>query len=187
MTKKLSNASVISLFGSAALIIISIFLPWWGMRFFAPQYREGLNIVVYPFKLEGEIDIVNSLNHYIGMAKFSEKTFPELQYLPFIIGGFALLIVITAILRNKKLLYGLIGLFVIGGIVGLYRMNYWLTEFGTNLDPMAPIDIEPFVPPIIGENTLANFVTHSYFTYGAFLLVIAFLLMVFPLWRDRRV
>lgn len=186
MTKKLSNASVISLFVSATLIIIAIFLPWWGMKFFAPQYREGLNIIVYPYKLAGEIDIVNSLNHYIGMANFSEKSFPELQYLSFIVGAFALLIIIVALLRNKKLLYGLIGLFIVGAIVGLARMNYWLSEFGTNLDPMAPIEIEPFVPPIIGENTLANFITHSYFTYGAFLLILALLLMVYPLWRDRK-
>ena len=48
---------------------------------FAPQYPEGLNIIVYPNKLEGEIDIVNGLNHYIGMANFSEKNFPELSYL----------------------------------------------------------------------------------------------------------
>ncbi|MGO4888459.1 hypothetical protein ACJ2A9_11920 [Anaerobacillus sp. MEB173] len=186
MSKKLSVVSVLSLFGSAGLLIISLFLPWWGMRFFAPQYREGLNIIVYPNKLDGEIDIVNNLNHYIGMANFSEATFPELQYLPYIIVAFAVMIIIVALLRNKKLIYGLLSLFVIGGVIGIVRMNYWLTEFGTNLDPKAPIKIDPFVPPIIGENTLANFVTHSYFTYGAYLLVLAFILMVYPLWRERK-
>lgn len=186
MTKKLSNASVISLFGSATLIIISIFLPWWGMKFYAPQYREGLNIIVYPNKLEGEIDIVNSLNHYIGMQKFSQESFPELQYLAYVVFGFAVLVAIVGLLKSKKLLYGLLGLYVLGGVLGLVRMNYWLSEFGTNLDPRAPITIDPFVPPIIGENTLANFVTHSYFTYGAYLLVLAFILMVYPLWKDRK-
>ncbi|WP_246589776.1 hypothetical protein [Desertibacillus haloalkaliphilus] len=186
MTKRLSNSSVVSLYIAAGLLVVSIFLPWWGMRFYAPQYPEGLDIIVYPYKLAGEIDIVNSLNHYIGMANFSEETFPELQVLPYIIVGLALLTVVVTMLRRKSLLYGLIFIMVVGGIIGIYDMHHWLTEFGTNLDPMAPIDLEPFVPPIIGENIIANFVTNSYFTYGSFLLGIAFLLMLFPLWRDRK-
>lgn len=186
MSKKLSNTSVISLLGSATLIFISIFFPWWGMKFYAPQYREGLNIIVYPNKLVGEIDIVNSLNHYIGMQKFSQESFPELQFLAYVVVGFALLVALVAFFRNKIALYGIIGFFILGGILGLVRMRHWLVEFGTNLDPRAPITIEPFVPPIIGENTLANFVTHSYFTFGAYILGLAFILMVYPLWKDRR-
>ncbi|UCZ54049.1 hypothetical protein LGQ02_04505 [Bacillus shivajii] len=186
MSKEISNKSMVSLFVAAGLLVISIFLPWWGMRFFAPQYPNGLNIIVYPYKLEGEIDIVNSLNHYIGMARFSEENFPELQFMPWVIGGFALLIVIVALLRKMSLLYGLIGLFIIGGILGLYDLRRWLVTFGTELDPRAPITIDPFVPPIIGENTIANFVTHSYFSFGSYLLAVAFLLLLFPLWKERR-
>ena len=59
------------------------------MVFFAPQYPEGLNIIVYPNKLEGEIDIVNGLNHYIGMENFSEENFPELAYLSYLVIGLA--------------------------------------------------------------------------------------------------
>lgn len=73
-TKKLSVVSSLLLVTSTILIVISLFFPWWKMVFVAPQYPEGLNIIVYPNKLEGEIDIVNGLNHYIGMANFSEKT-----------------------------------------------------------------------------------------------------------------
>lgn len=170
---------------AAGLLVASIFFPWWGMRFFAPQYPEGLNIVVYPYKMEGEISIINGLNHYIGMKPFSEESFPELNYLPYIIGIFALFTLLVGVLRSKKLLYGLIGLFIIGGIVGVFDIYRWLKDFGTNLDPKAPIDIEPFIPPILGENTLANFITESYFTYGSFILGLAFILMVIPLWNDR--
>ncbi len=60
------------------------------------------------------------------------------------------------------------------------------TNYGTELDPRAPIQVDPFVPPIIGENTIANFVTNSYFTYGSFILGAAFLCLLFPLWRDRK-
>lgn len=186
MPKKFSISSMISLFIAGGLLITSIFFPWWGMKFFAPQYPEGLNIIVYPNKLDGEIDIVNGLNHYIGMAEFSNESFPELQYLPYIIIGLAALLFIVALIRRKNLLYGVISLFIIGGTLGIYDMNRWLTKFGTELDPMAPIELDPFVPPIIGENTIANFITNSYFTTGAFILCGAFICTVLPLWLERR-
>lgn len=186
MKKALSIPSVISLCLASALLVVAIFFPWWGMRFYAPQYPEGLDIIVYPYKLAGEIDIVNGLNHYIGMKQFSEEDFPELQYLPYIISGMAILTLLVAFIRSKGLLYVLIGLFVVGGAIGIYDINRWLKSYGTNLDPKAPIEVEPFVPPIVGENTIANFVTDSYFSLGSYLLGAAFLCVLFPLWRDRK-
>lgn len=187
MGKKLSISSMILLIIAAALLAASILFPWWGMRFFAPQYPEGLDIIVYPYKLEDKNDvaIINGLNHYVGMKEFSEENFPELNYLSYIIGAFAILTLVVAIIRNKKLLVGLIGLFIVGGALGIFDIYRWLKSYGTNLDPMAPIDVPPFIPPIIGENTIANFVTHSYFTYGSFIIGIAFILMVIPLWKER--
>ncbi|MGC5327128.1 hypothetical protein [Brevibacillus sp. SYSU BS000544] len=185
MARKLSLTSTVMIGIASVLIAVSIFFPWWQMKFFAPQYPEGLDIIVYPYKLDGKYDIVNGLNHYVGMAPFSEETFPELQFLPWVIGGMAVLTLVVAILRKKSLLYGIVGLFGVGGILGLYDINRWLKAFGTNLDPKAPIKIDPFIPPMIGENTIANFVTHSYFTYGSFLIGAAFLLLVIPLWRER--
>ncbi len=126
MSKRLSIASVIAICLAAILLVVSIFFPWWGMRFFAPQYPEGLDIIVYPYKMEGEIDIVNGLNHYIGMKSFGEENFPELKFLPYIIGGMAVLSLIVAFLRRKSLLYGLIGLFIVGGALGIYDIHRWL-------------------------------------------------------------
>ncbi|TXL65891.1 hypothetical protein FHP05_06915 [Cerasibacillus terrae] len=183
--KKLSKVSMFSLIAAAIIIFITLFVPWWGMEFYAPQYPEGLDIIVYPTTLAGDIDVVNGLNHYIGMKEFSNESFPELQFMPYIVAGIAVLTLIVAFLRRKSLLYGLIALFALGGAVGILDMRRWLKKFGTELDPNAPIDLEPFVPPIIGENTIANFVTNSYFTWGAFLLGLAFILMIFPLWKDR--
>ncbi|WP_313803363.1 hypothetical protein [Cytobacillus sp.] len=184
--KQLSPVSSIILVVSALLIGASLFFPWWKMEFYAPQYPEGLNIIVYPDKLEGEIDIVNGLNHYIGMANFSEENFPELKYLSYLIGGLALLVLIAAIIRKKRFLYFVIGLFAAGGLLGIWDLNRWLKNFGTDLDPTAPIQVDPFVPPIIGENTLANFVTYSKLGIGTYLVIAAFIFLFIPLWKDRQ-
>ncbi|RHW41425.1 hypothetical protein D1B31_06765 [Neobacillus notoginsengisoli] len=184
--KKLSLLSSALLIAAASLIFLSAYFPWWGMNFIAPQYPEGLDIIVYPDKLEGEIDIVNGLNHYIGMAEFSEENFPELSYVKYLIWGLAGITLLTAILRKKAILYGLITLFVVGGSLGVYDLNRWLKNFGTNLSPTAPITIEPFIPPMIGENKLANFITNSYLDNGTYLVLAAFVLILIPLWKDRK-
>ncbi|WHY00646.1 hypothetical protein [Neobacillus sp. DY30] len=183
--KRLSLLSSILIALAAVLVGLSLLFPWWQMIFFAPQYPEGLNIIVYPNKLEGEIDIVNGLNHYIGMENFSEENFPELAYLSYLVIGLAIITLLTAILRKKSMLYGLIGLFIIGGSLGVWDLSSALRKFGTNLSPTAPIKIDPFVPPLLGHNTVANFVTESILGYGAYCLIAAFLLLLIPLWKDR--
>lgn len=185
-SKKLSVVSSFILAAAALLIAGSLFFPWWRMLFVAPQYPEGLNIIVFPNKLEGQIDIVNGLNHYIGMANFSEKNFPELSYLPYLIGSLAVITLLTALLRKKSILYGLISIFVIGGVLGVLDLHSALKKFGTNLSPQAPIKIDPFVPPILGHNTIANFHTTSLLGTGTYLVIAAFLLLLIPLWKDRK-
>lgn len=171
---------------SSVLVVISIFFPWWRMEFFAPQYPEGLNIIVYPDHLEGEVDLINGLNHYIGMASFSEESFPELQILSYLIVGLAILVLIGAFIRKRGYLFALIGIFLIGGAVGIWDLQAKLKEYGTNLDPMAPIEMEPFVPPIIGENVIANFTTYSFIGTGAYFVIAAFILLLILLWKDRK-
>src|SRR5690625_7929474 len=87
---------------AAVILIIFVHFPWWRMDFFAPQYPEGLDIIVYPDKVVGDIDIINNLNHYIGMKEFSTEAFPELSYLPFIVYVFVALTLIVALLRKKR-------------------------------------------------------------------------------------
>ncbi|ETI67671.1 hypothetical protein [Neobacillus vireti] len=183
---KLSITSSLLIGLSAILIVVSLFFPWWKMVFYAPQYPEGLNIIVYPNKLEGQIDIINGLNHYIGMSNFGAENFPELSYLAYLVGGLAVITLLTAILRNKKVLYGLISIFMIGGLAGIMDLHFALQKYGTNLSPKAPIKIDPFVPPIIGQNTVANFVTHSLLGTGIYFVIAAFILLLIPVWKDRK-
>lgn len=187
---KLSLISRILLLTGAVLLVVSAFLPWWGLYLEAPQYPEGLSIIVYPSKLEGELDILNNLNHYIGMANISEAGFPELQFIPYLIFGIAAIILLSALLGSKKVTYLVCLLLVIGGAAGMYDMYHWLNTFGTNLDSNAPIHVKPFVPPVIGKNTLANFTTYSSFRYGIYFLLFS-VIAVFAgafgerLWKKR--
>ncbi|WP_374724256.1 hypothetical protein [Calidifontibacillus erzurumensis] len=183
--KKLSLLSRGLLVAGAVFLSISALLPWWGLDLVAPQYPEGLEIVVHPSKLTGEIDIINNLNHYIGMEEISEEGFPELQYIPIIIWAFVAITVLAAILGNKTLAYIVCILFVVGGALGIYDMYHWLHTFGTNLSPDAPIKVDPFVPPVVGENQLANFTTHSAFRSGFYFLVLSAISIFLGTWGEK--
>ncbi|AGT32169.1 hypothetical protein M493_09535 [Geobacillus genomosp. 3] len=185
-TTKLSALSAAFVGVSGGLLLFSLSFPWWGMDFIAPQYPEGLKIIVYPNRLEGDIEIINGLNHYIGMKPFSEESFPELGYLSYLVIAMAIAAFLVALVRSQKGLYALIVLFLIGGALGIYDIHRWLADFGTNLSDNAPIEIEPFVPPIFGENTIANFTTFSYFASGAYIVGAAFVCLLVPLWKERK-
>lgn len=185
ISTKLPVINRILLLVGAIFLGISALLPWWGLKLTAPQYPEGLSIVVHPSKLSGELDIINNLNHYIGMMEISEAGFPELQYIPYIILGIVALIILNIILGYRKLSYIICLLLVIGGVLGIYDMYHWLNTFGTNLDPQAPIEVDPFVPPVIGENTLANFTTYSSFRIGFYFLVFSVISVLMGVFGER--
>ncbi|WP_368665659.1 hypothetical protein [Macrococcus sp. DPC7161] len=178
MRGKLNLYSRVTLVIAAITMFSTLFMPWWKMKFYAPQYPEGLNIIVHPNTLKGEIDIINGLNHYIGMSEFSNASFPELKYFPILVVGFTILLLIAAFIRKKSVLLGLIIIFIFSGVLGLWDMYRWLHKYGTELAPNAPIKVDPFVPPIVGKNTLANFTTYSSFSIGGYLLFGVFILMI---------
>lgn len=164
-------------------LIACIFFPLWHLDLEAPQYPEGLSMNVYMDKIGGRIDIINNLNHYIGMKEITESDFPELQFMSKLAIGFAILAVIAAL--TKRAWIGTLNLFLlcIGGGLGIYDLWYWLHQYGTDLEPSAPITVAPFVPPMIGSNKVANFVTHTGFNLGGYLLGLSIVLMVIALWR----
>lgn len=186
MKRDLNFWATLSLVAAAVLMIVSLLLPWWSMKFYAPQYPEGLDIIVYPNKLAGDIEVVNGLNHYIGMAPFSDASFPELKVLPVIVVVLALFMAAAAFLRSSRMVWATLASFAVVGVGGLWDMARWLRKFGTELDPQAPIKLAPFVPPIYGKNQIANFTTYSNFQLGALaLLVVGGLLVLALTLRDR--
>jgi copper chaperone NosL len=47
----------------------------WQIELEAPQYPEGLVLKLHANKIGGDVEIINGLNHYIGMATCIPKTF----------------------------------------------------------------------------------------------------------------
>lgn len=176
---------------AAILLGISIFVPLWHIDLDAPQYPEGLRLLIYPNKLAGDVEIINGLNHYIGMQTLHAENFVEFTVLPYIIGFFALLSLIAAVVGSRKFLYTLLGLFVVFGIVAMYDFWKWEFDYGHNLDPNAAIKVPgmAYQPPLIGFKQLLNFGAYSMPDLGGWLFIGAGALMlaaVFMEWKRSK-
>jgi len=179
------STSKISLLSKGLLLIVSglffasLFFPMWQIELEAPQYPEGLVLKLHAHKIGGDVEIINGLNHYIGMATLHTENFIEFKVLPYIMGFFGLFALLLIFLKSRKgtlVLFGTFVLFVILAAIDFYRWNY---EYGHNLDPNAAIIVPgmAYQPPLIGYKQLLNFGAFSIPDIGGWMLVGAGLLM----------
>lgn len=176
--------------GSLALIAVA-FVPVWFIYLIAPQYPEGLTMNIWLNKITGQVDIINGLNHYIGMRHIDEKMFPEFHYLIYVLGFFVVFGLLIAVTGKRKLLFYYLVLTVIAGLTALGDFYKWGYDYGHNLDPKAPIQIPGlyYQPPVLGHKTLLNFDAYSYPDTGGWIVVAVasvFFFVWFMEWRKSR-
>lgn len=171
--------SRVGLLVASACLVISIFVPIWQIDLDAPQYPEGLNMKIYAGKLGGDVEIINGLNHYIGMATLHAENFIEFTVLPYILGAFALLFVVAAAMAKKGMLSLSFISFLLFGILSMVDFWRWEYNYGHNLDPNAAIIVPgmSYQPPLIGYKQLLNFGAYSVPDTGGWLLLGAGLLL----------
>lgn len=171
--KKLSLISrIIIAIGSLSIIAV-YYLPVWRIDLFAPQYPEGLVLKIWLNNLSGDVDIINGLNHYIGMKKINVEMFPELTYLVYVVGAFIAYGLAIAVTGSRKLLFSYLVVSVIGGIIAMIDFYQWGYDYGHDLDPTAPIKVPGmgYQPPLIGHKQLLNFDAYSLPESGGYIVI----------------
>ena len=144
----------------AALALgINLVMPIWRIDLGAPQYPEGLYLQIFHDRFAGDIDKINGLNHYIGMAHIKNEMFPEFEIMRY---AFYLLMawgLVTALIGRRGVL--LSWLFAIAAFIiwAVWDMYAWGYKYGHELDPRAAIKVEgmAYQPPLIGHKQLLNF------------------------------
>jgi copper chaperone NosL len=177
----------------SALMLISVFfVPIWTIRLEAPQYREGIGMHIRVNDITGhskhDIQNINILNHYIGMKPIVPEEIPELVVMPWLFGLLIALGFAAAATGSRKVLWLYVGAFVVLLVGGMVDFYLWGLDYGTNLDPMAPIKVPgaSYQPPIIGVKTLLTIRAESWPHIGAILAGISLLLGTYALHTSRK-
>jgi hypothetical protein len=190
--KPLNFWSRVFLLAAALTIVASLFFPLWKMHLIAPQYSDGLDLYIFPYKIQGggyhgqHLKEINNLNHYIGMKPLEQADFLEMRWMPFVFGLIILMILRSIVFGEMS---NVVDLFVVYSYFGLFSIgSFWfrLYQYGHNLDPHAPVHIKPFTPMLIGVKQIANFREYSFPMAGAYLLCLSVLLIVAAGWFSRK-
>ncbi|WP_343586439.1 nitrous oxide reductase accessory protein NosL [Flavobacterium sp.] len=185
--KKLSPFSKVMLFLSGLLLIGAVFFPIWKIELTAPQYPEGLVLKLHASKIAGDVDIINGLNHYIGMKTLHTEDFIEFKVLPFILAGLGIVSIACAWKSNRKGLFIFFFSFVIFGILSACDFYRWNYEYGHNLDPNAAIRVPgmAYQPPMLGYKQLLNFGAYSIPDIGGWMLIVVGALLFAAIIKEK--
>lgn len=165
--------------GAALLMSAAYALPLWRIALIAPQYPEGLGMLIRVnaidgFK-EGDLQSINGLNHYIGMQTIVPDSIPELRWMPFILGAMILSGLVVAALGRRRVFAVWAASLALVCVTGLADFWKWGYDYGHNLDPHAIIKVPgmTYQPPLIGSKALLNFKATSWPAAGGWAIVAA--------------
>lgn len=158
---------------SAILMPLVVFLPIWRIELDAPQYPEGLKLLIHANDIKGDLDIINGLNHYIGMKTMHKEDFIEFTILPYAIIAFAVVFLIGFLINKRQVLYAVFVSFLTFGVISMADFWKWEYDYGHNLDPKAAIQIPgmSYQPPFLGFKQLLNFGAFSIPDIGGWIFI----------------
>ncbi|MFB3813348.1 MAG: hypothetical protein ACE14L_04490 [Terriglobales bacterium] len=167
------------------LLVPAFFLPLYHMTLYSNQFPEGLNLYIYAGSLQGghpqdrdDLKEINTLNHYIGMRALDPADFTEFKWIPLMLGFFVILGLRVVVLGKVQNLVDTFVLFAWFGLFAAWQFYERLYTYGHNLDPKAPVKVEPFMPPIFGSKTMANFEVFNYPGAGSYFMIAFALLLI---------
>jgi copper chaperone NosL len=166
---------------AASLALLGAYvLPLWRITLEAPQYPEGLGMLIRVNTIEGigpnDLNNINNLNHYIGMKRIVPGSIAELRFMPWILGGIIAWGLAAAATGRRWMVCSFFGLLAAAALVGLADFWRWGYDYGHDLDAETAIIKVPgmtYQPPLIGSKKLLNFTAHSWPAAGGWLALAA--------------
>lgn len=152
---------------------LTFFLPLWEIQLWAPQYPEGLNMKIWLHRISGDVDIINGINHYIGMKSIKAEMFPEFTFMRPLVGALMVAGLLPALTGRRRWLLVFAVILCVGGALGMIDYYIWGHDYGQNLNPRAAISVPgmSYAPPLIGYKSILNFVAYSGPDYGGWVFI----------------
>ncbi len=172
---------------AGVLLLVSCTKPYWSMTLFAPQYPKGLTVTAYLTHLTGDVQEIDGLNHYIGMAPLEKGGQFERST------AIGMIIVLACLLGAAILVHtrwaALLALpALIFPLLFLADLQFWLYHFGNHLDKHAALSsaIKPFTPVVLGPGKVGQFKTIASAQMGLHLAACASVVLIVALFFHRR-
>ena len=190
---RMSSRARILLTAASLLLALAFVLPLWAVYLQAPQYPEGLGMLIRVNDVIGlkpnDLENINNLNHYIGMKRIEPDSIPELRIMPYIVAGLMVLGLAAAAIGRRWMARAWVIVFAAVAIVGLADFYKWEYDYGHDLDIENAIIKVPgmnYQPPLIGTKQLLNFRATSIPAAGGYVLMLSLALGVVAVIVDRR-
>ena len=174
-------------------LALTFVLPLWAVYLHAPQYPEGLGMLIRVNDVTGlkpnDLESINNLNHYIGMKRIEPDSIKELRVMPFVVAGLMILGLVAAAAGRRWLARAWVLAFAAVALVGLGDFYKWEYDYGHDLDFENAIIKVPgmnYQPPLIGTKQLLNFSATSVPAAGGYVLVCSLALGFVSLLLDSR-
>jgi copper chaperone NosL len=150
----------------AALFFGSFFFPYWNYHLVAPQYPDGLDLVISLSGVSGDLAEIDILNHYIGMHSLEEAAKFERQIALYLVSAVSIVSLVWMFLAGKR--WGWLTLIPAVGLpFGFMADTFaWMWWFGHDLDPKAPLNFDVFTPNIVGPGLVGQFQTWAWPAMG---------------------
>lgn len=178
---------------AAVLMATAYVFPLWRVELIAPQYPEGLGMLIRVNGVDGfkpnDLHSINNLNHYIGMKAIEPDAIPELKYMPWILGALIAGGLLVAAMGRRVPLNIWGGVLALVLVVGLFDYWRWGYDYGHNLDMDVAIIKIPgmtYQPPLIGSKKLLNFRATSWPHVGGVALALSAGLVAVAIVDSRR-
>ncbi|MBF0239075.1 MAG: cytochrome C [SAR324 cluster bacterium] len=176
--------------GAWAYLIGYKTMPVWKVSLEAPQYPksaypDGIPVFFTLTDFQGKVVEMNVINHYIGMDPMDIGAYTVRKLVPFVYLIFILMLLAFLFYNGP----GWWALGLIPALLPWYYLgffSYWLYWFGHNLHAYGAFEVKPFMPTVLGDGKVAQFVTHSYPATGYYVLLGVFLTVILAVLIKRR-
>lgn len=172
---------------AVGLFAASFFLPWWRFWLYAPQYPSGLRLVISLTGMGGDVAEIDLLNHYIGMKHLAGAAPLERQLAGWGVAAISVLTLASLAVSGRRLNKLLAVPAISFPVLFVADSFYWLYSFGHQLDPKAPLHIDPFTPQMFGNGQIGQFETFARPDVGFWLAVLGVVFAVVATFLRSRV
>ena len=167
---------------AAVLLIASFFLPLWRIEAVSPSRSTQFGLAVYTDRIE-------SVGASTDAVELGTDGSPDSRWLPFVVGGLALLLLRGAAIGTGMSLVDLSALFAYFVGFSMWSFAGRLDFYGRYLSAETARGVTHFVPPLFGRETMGGLLISSSPAPGSFVIAAAGILLAFAVavtWRRGR-